>query len=627
MLLFCCGVMFLVMPRAAASDRTITVAEGDDLRQAVADARDGDTIVLNGSVLINDDTSKDAPWVIDKAVTIQGGTLNLWVGGIILNADVSFRNMEISFGGFIRNAIMANGHTLILEDVSCAAGARPLHLFCGGLYGSNGAEGTPGKEGKIILRGAVSLEGDDAVGNLYAGNLCMGGLNPTDSHINGPANQFNGNASILLECSGGSIGCIYAGGAQQKIPEGSESGKVMLTDPEKYTVTGRVDIHLRDGKVSQVDGTGAGEVNVTYNGSEYLNGNLYLREISSLTVESGYLIPAPGSFREGAAAAVASGAKLGLLNFGDLTLGGFSGGGTLLLGEEQTMTVTGTVTGSTAVSICGSSGYPVRPLEGHTYISAPQSAANAFLLEPSDNWSSMQLLRDTNGNWAIVAGAEEILVESFSFQESAVSLNSGEKVAELSTKVIYAQNSAFLSYLFYVPLAIYVNGVPALGEMTADEYYSYVAQDGRMRIEMTEADRLSVTGVDDNAISDGTYFIEVVVPETNTGSGQTIWAGVTLIVGNSGSQQPELPYAIESIAVTDNAVTVSVTRLSSAEGGVVYAAAYGEDGRLRGVAAAPVKEDQVAVPLNSDGAQRVGVFIINSEEMRPLCVNRSISKN
>lgn len=176
LLLFCCGAMLLVMPRAAASDRTIIVAEGGDLRQAVADARDGDTIVLSGSVLINDDTSKDAPWVIDKAVTIQGGTLNLWVGGIILNADVSFRNMEISFDGFIRNAIMANGHTLILEDVSCAAGARPLHLFCGGLYGSNGAEGTPGEEGKIILRGGSQPRGGRRGGESVRGKPLYGRL-------------------------------------------------------------------------------------------------------------------------------------------------------------------------------------------------------------------------------------------------------------------------------------------------------------------------------------------------------------------------------------------------------------------------------------------------------------------
>ena len=68
---------------------------------------DGDTIRLVGKGWVS--TNDEIPWTISKSITIEGGRLELGVSGIILNADVNFRNTALSFNKNARNAIMANG--------------------------------------------------------------------------------------------------------------------------------------------------------------------------------------------------------------------------------------------------------------------------------------------------------------------------------------------------------------------------------------------------------------------------------------------------------------------------------------------------------------------------------------
>ena len=131
----CLAVVSAAPPaRAAGTGDTIHLADTGDLRQAVANAKDGDTIVLDGWGVVDCPGSDDAPWVIDKAVTIQGGQMTVHAGGVILTKDVTIRGTVLAFSTYVRNAIMANGHTLTLEDVTCESGARSVDLFCGGLY-------------------------------------------------------------------------------------------------------------------------------------------------------------------------------------------------------------------------------------------------------------------------------------------------------------------------------------------------------------------------------------------------------------------------------------------------------------------------------------------------------------
>lgn len=123
-----------------------------------------------------------------------------------MGADVTFDGVTLSFDSPIRNAIMANGYTLTLNNVSRVSGAREVHLLCGGLTGQLAfADSLPpeGPNGRIVIQGNTSL------GNIYAGSLFG----------DGSPNCFNGNSEIIIEKgASGQMGEVYASGAIQAPP-------------------------------------------------------------------------------------------------------------------------------------------------------------------------------------------------------------------------------------------------------------------------------------------------------------------------------------------------------------------------------------------------------------------------
>ena len=514
---------------------------------------------------------------------------------------------------------MANGHTLTLEDVTCESGARSVDLFCGGLYDPNGFGSTPGPEGKIVIRGKTSLKGDSEPGSLYAGNLCMGGMNAATSTVNGPANAFEGSASISIETDDGVLGGIYAGGAQRKIPTGAISGKVTLPDPSKYTVKGTVRVRLQNGAVRYVDGRGAGAVDVTYTGDENLTDYLTLGHISSLTVESGYVAPELGSsLREGAAVSVRDGGTLGMAGFGDVSVGSFTGGGRMVLDLGQTLSVTGAVTGTTTVGIGGfsySGGSSNLTVKGHVYIRAPQAAEGAFRLAPPNSHPDLAFVWE-NGEWTGPEISGLVVVESVRFQEEQTAVDSGEQVVDLLLEAVYAEDTAPVSYLDFIPLTVRVNGTRAVLEEYEEGYYRYTA--GGLCMEVID-DALEITAVGFAApIPDGTYAIEIEVPGSNTASGGSLKASAKLIVGE-GSPDPGPAYKIDRVSVKDGSVVCTV---GAADGtAVLAAAAYTADGRLLRVGTAAVTgPGDVRVQMDASGADHVKAFLLDSlSSMRPLC--------
>lgn len=620
----CLAVVSAAPPaRAAGTGDTIHLADTGDLRQAVANAKDGDTIVLDGWGVVDCPESDDAPWVIDKAVTIQGGQMTVHAGGVILTKDVTIRGTVLAFSTYVRNAIMANGHTLTLEDVTCESGARSVDLFCGGLYEPDGFGSTPGPEGKLVIRGKTSLKGDSEPGSLYAGNLCMGGMNAATSTVNGPANAFEGSASIFIETDDGVLGGIYAGGAQRKIPTGAISGKVTLPDPSKYTVKGTVRVRLQNGAVRYVDGRGAGAVDVTYTGDENLTDYLTLGHISSLTVESGYVAPELGSsLREGAAVSVRDGGTLGMAGFGDVSVSSFTGGGRMVLDLGQTLSVTGAVTGTTTVGIGGfsySGGSSNLTVKGHVYIRAPQAAEGAFRLAPPNSHPDLAFVWE-NGEWTGPEISDLVLVESVRFREEQTAVDSGEQFVYLPVEAVYAADSADISDLNYIFLTIRVNGVPAVQD--EEGYYNCAVGTGGLSMAIVYGDdggdELEIAAADFGAIPDGTYAIEIEVPGSNTASGGSLKASAKLIVGE-GSPDPGPAYKIDRVSVKDGSVVCTV---GAADGtAVLAAAAYTADGRLLrvGTAAVPGPGD-VRVQMDVSGADHVKAFLLDSlSGMRPLC--------
>lgn len=85
---------------------------------AYAAAGNGDEISILGSgAFLNAEAAE--PFIFDKSVTVNGNgnTFSNRKGGFILNTDVTFKNITLRFSNRLHDAIFANGHKLVLENV------------------------------------------------------------------------------------------------------------------------------------------------------------------------------------------------------------------------------------------------------------------------------------------------------------------------------------------------------------------------------------------------------------------------------------------------------------------------------------------------------------------------------
>lgn len=525
------------LPHTALAAGTTHEYAGDDLRGFIDSAAvsDGDTVRLSQECLVNDGTT-DNPWIINKSITIEGGGVWLGTGGILLGADVTFKNTTLSFSSSIRNAVIANGHRLTLDNVTC--GNQSYNLFCGSLINSNGESfvtPTPGDRGELIIKGDTSLQKNTSYGkgNIYAGNLTMGGMNEehNGSGDNGPANNFDGDAVIDLSAStagSGAFGTIYACGGQQRIPVGQTGGKVTMPGANIYTVSGSVTI---TGTAPDVMGTGAPRVDVTF----ISDTNEIEREffsISSLTVQSGKLrLKSGSSFKTNdGGLGVSSGAKLYLSGLtGDLSFGSLTGGGILILSQNQTVGFSGAVTGTTGIAV-GDAAYgdihsTSVPTPGHTYITAPLSPSDSFKLLPYATRPDSEFIRDDKGGWTVSGGEQsDDKIVSIAFNSSSYKADSldVEGVMEMTS----VTDPSVGVYLDFFPLTINVNGYEA--SRTENEgYYTYTSRLGELSMEIIEG-QLCVTPHEK-----GVYNIEIVVPGEYTSSGSILRASAALTVGDA----------------------------------------------------------------------------------------------
>lgn len=564
-LLVSCLLASLFPVGAAAAETTLP--NGGNIEQAVSQAKDGDVININGSCVVGAEGGGDQPWVIDKAVTIRGGSITLWRGGIVLNADVTFENVKLHFSNSVRNAIIANGHTLTLDSVAPAGDkAYSFNVFGGTLLpNKNGGENfevpKAGNAGKIIIKGSTSLQGLSNVvgdGNIYAGSLSMGALNPKDN-FDGEENVFPGNVEIQVEnyanLSGEVIplGQIYAGGAQQRNPYGVDGEKKTSPNEEKYKVSGTVTIS--GAKIPTVDGRGSDKTNVVYRGGGN-QASLSFQAVSNLSVESGDLVPQAGSsFRDNTAAVgVASGAILNVKNLGNWTIGNFSGGGYLVMAANQTMTMAGIISGQTAVAIDGMNYNKTQstgiPTAGHTYVKAASSKDGDFTLLPYATMLDMELVRDDSGNWKASGDATETInrVTSFNIVPDTAAITMAED-AEIEMEATF--ETEVLPLLDFVPLIISVDGGADLSPKEGDDgYYTYSYQGGVLNMTVMD-DALCITP--DRQYSAGTYKIQVTIPARYNATDSTLKDTVTLTVtDDSTPPDPDKPISISVPSAEQN---------------------------------------------------------------------------
>ena len=506
---------------------------------------DGDTIrIATSSATIQH--AADTPWVIRKSVIIEGTSqnANIEVGatGILLGADVIFRNVGLSFNMTSRNAIIANGYELTLEDVRCTNAS--FNLFCGGLEDSN-SEGldipSRNSRGTLNIGGNTTLQGKDTwgSGNIYAGNLSMGGMKPETSSQNAPPNVFNGDAVINISGSASStaLGSVYACGAQNKNPEATIPGgqapatKRTYPDPDNYTVSGTVTV--TGAAIPDVYGAGSGRTNVVYSGGGNSASQTF-QNVSSLSVETGNLALKSGSsFRDEQALSISSGAKLDLTQITgqSLEVNSFDSNGYLFLGEDQTWKIDGSVTGNTTVVIgymrpSGDSFVSAgTPKPGHVYIQAPNSSESSFKLLPPANSTDMTLIRDASGNWTASGGSssgDADLIANFQFNTKDVSVSPNEEAEfEMEAKLT---NGDYQS-LDGVPLNVTIDWRTTLN-VKEDSYYGYIYTDSLGDYSAYVADNCFCI----TTAEKGTHTIQVTLPTNATAGGKILSDTATLTV-------------------------------------------------------------------------------------------------
>ena len=389
---------------AVGNSREHAVSDETEFRKALREAANGDVILINSSIMVNASNNQDNVFVIGKQLTIEGNTGNASLtfreAGILIGADVTFKDMRLELPNLTRNAIFANGHKLTMNNVDLVSVSSKGDLFCGGITDYTGENDLPatGKNGEVIVT-------DSKIQNIYAGSLVD---TPTDA---GKENTFDGSADITVSGVRGDIQGIYACGARES--RGDGQGNLMYPDNQKYQVTGNVTIHQQDSAALKVCGNPVkgGNTYVIWNGNENLNEGITFTDLAGLSVSTGKLKPAQGSSfaPQLKTLGVDSKAQLDLTNYADtIETAAFAGGGDLVLGADQCLTVTGAVSGQTAIAVGGLfNGQSKKPLvDGKVYIRAVQSVADSFRLYPYGGVQKA-FAKDSTGAWTVGGSAAE----------------------------------------------------------------------------------------------------------------------------------------------------------------------------------------------------------------------------
>ena len=363
----------------------------------------------------------------------NGNTFSNRKGGFILNTDVTFKNITLRFSNRLHDAIFANGHKLVLENVMCDSGFRYVDIFGGSLYENGKNMGNhPGSEAQILITG-----GGTNLGNIYAGSM------------NG---TYDGKTQIVLaHVSGTQNGEIYASGAIEPYVNQDDWFSTQEPDPPaadgQYTVSGDVEISLTGSDTKQVYGVSenhAGKTFLTIDTDQSYTGIPGISKVGNLTVKGGGTF-APAALDsctvrlEGASAIDLSQMETPQVHS---IVSADSAGNRLILGKEQTLNVTDTITGAlTFETLNGRNGKSGIAKYGHTYLELGRAADTAVSFTPTDGQAGMTLERTSSGNGEIwktseLSGDGPVAVKNMTIKNPVITTTVSEisKVGEYKNK-------------------------------------------------------------------------------------------------------------------------------------------------------------------------------------------------
>ena len=492
---------------------------------AYAAAGNGDEISILGSgAFLNAEAAE--PFIFDKSVTVNGNgnTFSNRKGGFILNTDVTFKNITLRFSNRLHDAIFANGHKLVLENVTCDSGFRYVDIFGGSLYENGKNMGNhPGSEAQILITG-----GGTNLGNIYAGSM------------NG---TYDGKTQIVLaHVSGTQNGEIYASGAIEPYVNQDDWFSTQEPDPPaadgQYTVSGDVEISLTGSDTKQVYGVSenhAGKTFLTMDTDQSYTGIPGISKVGNLTVKGGGTF-APAALDsctvrlEGASAIDLSQMETPQVHS---IVSADSAGNRLILGKEQTLNVTDTITGAlTFETLNGRNGKSGIAEYGHTYLELGRAADTAVSFTPTDGQAGMTLERTSSGNGEIwktseLSGNEPVAVKNMTIKNPVITTTVSEisKVGEYENKdpKPYLAEVAWLEQtdeydrdLGVVPMEYEVtfNGKTLSSETVTNDEGSFICIPNFNLMFETGIEKNAITPMcyrtaESSTVKEGTYYITI----------------------------------------------------------------------------------------------------------------------
>ena len=492
---------------------------------AYAAAGNGDEISILGSgAFLNAEAAE--PFIFDKSVTVNGNgnTFSNRKGGFILNTDVTFKNITLRFSNRLHDAIFANGHKLVLENVTCDSGFRYVDIFGGSLYENGKNMGNhPGSEAQILITG-----GGTNLGNIYAGSM------------NG---TYDGKTQIVLaHVSGTQNGEIYASGALEPYVNQDDWFSTQEPDPPaadgQYTVSGDVEISLTGSDTKQVYGVSenhAGKTFLTIDTDQSYTGIPGISKVGNLTVKGGGTF-APAALDsctvrlEGASAIDLSQMETPQIHS---IVSADSAGNRLILGKEQKLNVTDTITGAlTFETLNGRNGKSGIAEYGHTYLELGRAADTAVSFTPTDGQAGMTLERTSSGNGEIwktseLSGNEPVAVKNMTIKNPVITTTVSEisKVGEYKNKdpKPYLAEVAWLEQtdeydrdLGVVPMEYEVtfNGKTLSSETVTNDEGSFICIPNFNLMFETGIEKNAITPMcyrtaESSTVKEGTYYITI----------------------------------------------------------------------------------------------------------------------
>ena len=492
---------------------------------AYAAAGNGDEISILGSgAFLNAEAAE--PFIFDKSVTVNGNgnTFSNRKGGFILNTDVTFKNITLRFSNRLHDAIFANGHKLVLENVTCDSGFRYVDIFGGSLYENGKNMGNhPGSEAQILITG-----GGTNLGNIYAGSM------------NG---TYDGKTQIVLaHVSGTQNGEIYASGAIEPYVNQDDWFSTQEPDPPaadgQYTVSGDVEISLTGSDTKQVYGVSenhAGKTFLTIDTDQSYTGIPGISKVGNLTVKGGGTF-APAALDsctvrlEGASAIDLSQMETPQVHS---IVSADSARNRLILGKEQKLNVTDTITGAlTFETVNGRNGKSGIAEYGHTYLELGSAAGTAVSFTPTDGQTGMTLERTSSGNGEIwktseLSGDGPVAVKNMTINNPVITTTVSEisKVGEYKNKdpKPYLAEVAWLEQtdeydrdLGVVPMEYEVtfNGKTLSSETVTNDEGSFICIPNFNLMFETGIEKNAITPMcyrtaESSTVKEGTYYITI----------------------------------------------------------------------------------------------------------------------